>query len=72
MAKKKQGQGRTYVSAGISIDPEMHELAKARAAQLRMGWSEYVRRCLEIDIGSDGDFVVKSSVAPSAPKSRKG
>lgn len=69
MAKKTGSKGRTYVSAGISIDPETHELAKQRAEKLRMGWSEYVRRCLELDIESDGDMVIKPK-APTPPDKR--
>jgi hypothetical protein len=64
MAAKKQPNGRTFVSAGVSIDPPTLELAKARAAKLRMGWSEYVRRCLELDIESDGDMVIKAKLNP--------
>jgi hypothetical protein len=60
MAKKNNPTGRTYISAGISIDPQTLELAKVRMSKLRMGWSEYVRRCLEIDIESDSDMVIKS------------
>lgn len=70
MAKKTSG--RTYISAGVSIDPETHEKAKARAAKLRMGWSEYVRRCLELDLASDGAMVISPTVDPHAPRGRRG
>lgn len=69
MAKKQSG--RTYISAGFSIDPETFELSKARAEKLRMGWSEYVRRCLELDISSDGDMVIKAVSPKQAAEKRQ-
>lgn len=69
MAKKKLG--RIYISAGVSIDPETYEKAKARAAKLRMGWSEYVRRCLELDMASDGAMVINPTPPPAPPSKRK-
>jgi hypothetical protein len=69
MAAKKKF-GRTTVSAGISIDPHTYARAKARAKELRMGWSEYVRRCLDLDLGAGGEMVIRPSPSPDDPKHR--
>lgn len=57
MGKSKK-TGRTYKTRGISIDPELLEKAEQRAHDLKMGWSEYVRRCLEADLAKGGDMVI--------------
>lgn len=69
MAKKSTG--RTFVTAGISIDPETLEAAKIRAAKLRMGWSEYVRRCLELDIHSEGELTIRPKPTHVGEKSKR-
>jgi hypothetical protein len=35
----------------ITLDPEMHKRARARAAELRISFAEYVRRLVEEDLG---------------------
>ena len=50
----RRNKTRAYESRGISIDPETLRLALARAEELELGWSEYVRRCIKADIVRGG------------------
>ena len=56
MAKKTTG--RTALSRGVSIDPQLYERAEARWKSLGMVWSEYVRRCIEADLREGGSMVI--------------
>jgi hypothetical protein len=42
--------GRVYVNQSVSFPPALLEAAKKRAQSLGLGFSTYVRKCLEQDI----------------------
>lgn len=47
---KTRQPGRTTISLSFSVPPEMEPLINARAAQLRLTRSEYIRRVVEQDL----------------------
>jgi hypothetical protein len=57
---KEKKDGRVYLSKGISVEPMLFDAAMKRATELRMSWSEYVRRCMESDLASGGDMKISS------------
>lgn len=59
--------GRIYITKSISMDPEVVELVKIRADELRMNFSEYINKCIENDIHRRGEPFV---VIPTAVESR--
>jgi hypothetical protein len=42
--------GRVYVNQSVSFPPELLAAAKKRARSLGLGFSTYVRKCLERDL----------------------
>jgi hypothetical protein len=42
--------GRVYVNQSVSFPPALLEAAKKRARSLGLGFSTYVRKCLEQDL----------------------
>ena len=65
---KKTKSGRVFLTKGMSVDPVMYKAAMTRAAELRMTFSEYVRRCMEADLATGGDL----HITPRNPKRRPG
>jgi hypothetical protein len=66
--KPAKQSGRTFISKGISIDPQFYDAAMARAESLGMKWSEYVTGCLKRDLAHGGDFVIPSHQVISPKK----
>lgn len=50
--------GRVYKSKAVSMEPKLRADAEARAKSLDMSFSDYVRRCLIMDIYQGGKMVI--------------
>jgi glycerol dehydrogenase-like iron-containing ADH family enzyme len=57
--KSKARGGRTHRSVGVSMDDQFFEMVSRRAAELKMNFSEYARRCIENDIRTGGAMTIK-------------
>lgn len=57
--KPKSRGGRTHKSVGVSMDDQFFEKAVQRAAELKMSFSEYARRCIENDLREGGAMTIK-------------
>lgn len=55
---RKKTTGRVFKSKAVSMDPKLRADAEKRAAELEMSFSDYVRRCLIIDIYQGGKMVI--------------
>lgn len=64
---KRKANGRTHESIGISAEPAYRERIDARAAELKMSRSAYVRYCIDKDL-SDGGSI---SITPTGRRGRK-
>ena len=69
--------GRIYVNQSVSFPPPLLEAAKKRAQSLGLGFSTYVRKCLEQDIRERKPLVFEETpepdrrVAEAAPSPRR-
>ncbi len=56
--------GRIYVNQSVSFPPSLLEAAKKRAQSLGLGFSIYVRKCLEQDIRERKALVFEETTEP--------
>lgn len=70
---RKKTTGRVYKSKALSIDPKLLKDAEERARSLKMNFSDYVRRCLIVDIYQGGKMVItpETNHQSKLPKSGK-
>ncbi len=66
MARTKT-TGRVYKSKAVSMDPKLLKDAEERARALKMSFSDYVRRCLIVDIYQGGKMVITPQVDEVPP-----
>jgi predicted RNase H-like HicB family nuclease len=66
-AEPKRKGGRTHESIGISAEPAYRERVDARAAELKMNRSAYVRYCIDKDLAEGGSI----SITPTGKQGRK-
>jgi len=56
--------GRIYVNQSVSFPPALLDAAKKRARSLGLGFSTYVRKCLEQDLKERKALVFEETAEP--------
>lgn len=69
---RKKTTGRIYKSKAVSMDPKLQSDAEDRARSLNMSFSDYVRRCLIVDIYKGGKMVIEPNADGDSKLSKSG